>query len=76
MEVEAIMGSNPPLNQKDWHRIKEWYRAVVNRDLPPTRVTLKWITTERVDLYSYVPPPRANIPIYVEPFLVYNSVPT
>ena len=70
------MGLNPPLNQKYWHWIKEWYRAAVNLDLPPTWVILKRITTEIVQLYSYVPPPRANIPIYVEPFLVYNLVPT
>ena len=25
---------------------------------------------ERVELYSYVPPPGMNIPIYVQPFLV------
>ena len=32
--------------------------------------------SERVDLYRYVPPLGANIPISVEPFLVENSVPT
>ena len=31
---------------------------------------------ERVELYSYVPPPGANIPISVEPFPVDDSVPT
>ena len=40
----------------------------------PTRVTLKRITTERVDLYIYVPPLGANIPISVEPFLVDDLV--
>ena len=31
---------------------------------------------ERVELYSYVPPLGANIPISVEPFPVDDSVPT
>ena len=29
-----------------------------------------------MELYSYVPPPGTNIPIYVQPFLVDDSVPT
>ena len=29
-----------------------------------------------MELYSYVPPPGSNIPIYVDPFLVDASVPT
>ena len=31
---------------------------------------------EQLELYSHVPPPGANIPIYVEPLLVDNLVPT
>ena len=34
------------------------------------------ITTERVELYSYVPPPGTDIPISVEPSLMENLVPT
>ena len=30
----------------------------------------------RVDLYSYIPPPGANIPISVDPFLVEKLLPT
>ena len=43
---------------------------------PPAQVTLKRIMAERVELYSYVPPPGANIPISVEPFPMDNLVPT
>ena len=53
-----------------------WYQAAVNHAPPPPWVTFKRITSERVDLYSYVPPLQANIPIPVEPFPVDNSVPT
>ena len=74
--METLLGLDPPLHQEAWHRIKGWYQAAVDRDPPPAWVTLKQITSERVELYSYVPPPGANIPISVEPFPVDDSVPT
>ena len=75
-EVEALMGSDPSLHWESWHQIKGWYRATVDLSPPPARVTLERITVDWVDLYSYVPPPGANIPISVEPFQVEDSVPT
>ena len=56
--------------------MKGWYRVAVDRAPPPARVTLERITAERVDLYSYVPPPGENIPVSVYTFLVDNLVPT
>ena len=56
-EVEALVGAYPSLIQEAWHRIQVWYKAAVDRDPPPTRVTLEQITAERVALYRYVPPP-------------------
>ena len=70
------MGLNPPLCWEAWHRIKRWYEAVVDHAPPPAWVTLKRITAERVEMYSHLPPPGTNIPIYVEPFPVDNLVPT
>ena len=75
-EVETLLGSDPPPQREAWHRLKGWYRAAVDRDPPPARVTLERIMAERVELYSYVPPLGANIPISVEPFPVDDSVPT
>ena len=75
-EVEALLGSDPPLHQEAWHGINGWYRDAFDRALPPVRVTLERITAERVELYSYVPPLGDNIPIYVEPFPVDDLVPT
>ena len=75
-EVEALVGADPPLIQEAWKRIKGWYKAVVDRALPPARVTLERITTERVELDSYVPPPGKNIPVSVHPFPVDESFPT
>ena len=55
--------------------MKGWYKAAVNRSPLPARATLERIMTERVDLYSYVPPPGENIPVTVTPASVDNSVP-
>ena len=75
-EVETLMGSDPPLHQEASHQINGWYKAAVDRAPPPARIILKQITAEQVELYIYVPPPGANIPIYVEPFPVDDLVPT
>ena len=55
--------------------MKVWYRAVVDRALPPNWVTLKQIIAERAKLYIYVTPPGENITVSVEPFPVEESVP-
>ena len=75
-EVDTLLGLNPPMPQESWQRIKGWYKAAVDRAPPPARVTLGRITAERVDLYSYVPSPGTNFPIYVNPVPVDSSVPT
>ena len=74
--MDTILGSDPPLHREDWHRLKGWYQAAVNHTPPPALVTLERITSERVNLYSYITPLGENIPISVEPFLVDDSVPT
>ena len=74
-EVETLMGSDPPLHQESWHWIKGWYKAAVNCTKLPAWVTLERVTVDRLELYSYVPPPGTNIPISVQPFPLDNSVP-
>ena len=69
-EVEVLLGLDTPLHWEAWHRIKGWYWSAVDRAPPTARVTLERITAERVELYRYIPPPGANIPISVKPFLV------
>ena len=75
-EVETLLGLEPPLHREAWHRLKECYWSNFYCATPPNWFTLEQITAEQVDLYSYVPPPGANIPIYVEPFPVDDLVPT
>ena len=55
-EVEALMKADPPLLQEAWYRLQGWYKAAVDRALPPARATLKRVTAERVTLYSRIPP--------------------
>ena len=68
--------SDPPLHREAWHWIKGWYQAAFDRAPPPAQVILERIMAERVDLYSYMPPPGGNIPIYVDPFPVDDLVST
>ena len=75
-EVKRLIGSDPPLHREAWHRMKGWYWSAVDRTPPPDWVNLEWITSEWVDLYSYIPAPRENIPVYVDPFPVEDWVPT
>ena len=56
--------------------MRGWYRDAVERALTPTRVTSEGITEDQVDLYSYVPPPVENIPVYIDTFTADDSVPT
>ena len=56
--------------------MKGWYWSAVNCAMLSAWVTLEQITEEKVDLYSYVPPPGENIPISVDTFTVEDSVPT
>ena len=75
-EVERFLGSYPPLHHEAWHRLKGWYWSAVYCAPPPAWVALERIAEERVDLYSYMPPPGDNIPVPVEPFPVDDLVPT
>ena len=61
-EVGALLGSDPPLHLEAWHRIKGLYKAAVDHAPPPARVTLKRITAESLELYSYVPPRERTSP--------------
>ena len=38
------------------------YRAAVDHDPPPSRITLERITAERVEIYHAVTPPRREYP--------------
>ena len=73
--MEALVKADPPLIQEAWYRLQGWYKAAVDRAPPPARATLKWITAERVTLYSRVPPLGDSIPVDIESFAVEDGVP-
>ena len=75
-EVEALFGAEPPLHREFWHRIKGWYKDVVDSAPPPAWVTQECITAERVELFSNVPPHGTKFPISLQPFPVDDAVPT
>ena len=75
VEVEALVGADPPLIQEAWYRIQGLYKDAVDRAPPPARVTLERITAERVALYSHVPPPGDIIPVAIEPLVFEDLVP-
>ena len=66
-DLETLLGEDPPNPKESWRRLKGWYKAAFNRSPPPARATLKRITAERVDLYSYVPSPGGKHPGYCHP---------
>ena len=74
-DVETLLGEDPPNPKEAWRRLKGWYKAAVERALPPAQATLERITAERVDLYSYVPSPGENIPLTITPAEIDDSVP-
>ena len=76
MDVEALLGGDPPNVKDAWRRMKGWYKAASNISPPPARATLERIMAERVELYSQVPPPGDNIPVTVTPSDVDDLVPT
>ena len=40
-EVEALVKEDPPLIQEAWYRLQGWYKAAVDRALPPAQATRK-----------------------------------
>ena len=75
-EVETLLGENPPKPKEACRRLKGWYKATINRALPPARAMLERITAEQVNLYSYISSPGENIPVTVAPAEEDDSVPT
>ena len=65
-EVETLLGADPPNPKEACRRLKVWYKAGVNCAPPPARATLKRVTAEWVDIYSYAQSPGENIPVTIK----------
>ena len=57
--------------------MRGWYIEAVDHAPPPSRITIKRITSERVELYHVIPTPPLgdNIPIYVKVAHIEEFVP-
>ena len=56
--------------------MKRWYKTTDDCALSTSQLNLESIIAERATLYCHVPNPGENISISVEPFPLYESVPT
>ena len=79
VKVDAVVAFpltyDPLLIQEVWIRVRGWYNDDVNSPLPPTRVDITTMMTDRVELYRHVPLPGHPIRVRVQPFTVENSIP-
>ena len=72
--VYSLLTSDPPLVKEAWIRIRGWHKDASDRP-PPARVTIKQMTSERVELYQHVPHPGRYTTLDVTPFPVEDSIP-
>ena len=73
--VASLLASYPPLMKEAWIRMWEWYKYDVDHSLPPSRVAITTMTSDRFMIYRQVPPPGQPIPVRVPPFLLNDSIP-
>ena len=66
--IESLLASDQPLVKEALNLMKGWYKYSTDCALPPNRVTIEWISAERVTLYWKVPPQGTNIPVAIYPF--------
>jgi hypothetical protein len=59
-----------------WHCLKGWYAMVEDHAPKASHDMLVQQTEERIALYSRVPPPRGLLPINVQPFDIYDNIPS
>ena len=73
--MESLLASYPPLIQEAWISMRGWYKDVSDCPLPLSRMYIATMMAEQVDLYRQVPPLVQLIPVGVELFPVYDSIP-
>ena len=63
-EVERLFNREPPIPCESRRRMRGWYRAAVDHDLPLAQIKLYQITEERMEIYcnkTPPPPPQGRI---------------
>ena len=72
--AESLLESDLILVKELWIRMRVWYKDAVAPS-PLARVTIKWLTAYRVELYRLVPPSVMPILVEVNLFTIEDSIP-
>ena len=72
--VEYLLTSNPHLIREEWIRMWGWYKDSVDHPLPPSRVAIATMMSERVELYWHVPYMGQTIRVRLISFLVDDPI--
>ena len=54
--------------------MRGWYKDTTDPPPPPSRLTINWVTEERLKIYLHVPLPVRCIPVEVTLFPVEDSI--
>jgi hypothetical protein len=73
-KIEGYLSTKQP---KDvWWCLKGWYCSATNQPPKPCHLTMTRLTEERTALYTRVPTPGGCLPFVVDPFLIWDKLPT
>jgi hypothetical protein len=73
-QVEGYLSTKQP--KEVWWCLKGWYRSATNQPPKPCHLTMTRLTEERTALYARVPFLGGHFPIVVNPFLIWDKLPT
>jgi hypothetical protein len=73
-KVEGYLSTKQP--KEAWRCLKGWYHSATNQPPKPCHLMMTRLTEERAALYARVPTPGGHFPIVVNPFLVWDKLPT
>jgi hypothetical protein len=73
-KVEGSLSTKQP--KEAWRCLKRWYPSATDQPPKPCHLTMNRLTEERTALYARVPTPGGRFPIVVNPFLVWDKLPT
>jgi hypothetical protein len=73
-KVEGYLSTEQP--KEAWRCLKGSYCSATNQPPKPCHLTMTRLTEERTTLYARVPTPGGCFPIVVNPFLVWDELPT
>jgi hypothetical protein len=73
-KVEGYLSTKQP--KEVWRCLKGWYHSATNQPPKPCHLPMTRLTEEWTALYTRVPTPGGRFSIVVDPFLVWDELPT